>query len=397
MQVVAPEEVGFSAPRFQRLTRALQGWVDAGEIPGALMLVARRGQAAYCEALGYADIAGQRQPQADTLYRIYSMTKPITSLAVMLLSETGQLLLEEPVAKYIPEFADLEVYEGRLRARLARPITIKHLLTHTAGLTYDFLLTSPVDRMYAEGDLRDRDVPLDQWVKRLAKLPLVSQPGTRWRYSVATDVLGYLVQAVSGQPFDAFLRERIFEPLRMHDTGFYVPAGKTDRLAKLYGSGMWEIGPEQTGDYTQPPVWLSGGGGLVSSLEDYLRFCLMLRNGGELDGTRLVGRKTVELMTMNHIDPAIMPLDFDHDIMLGQGFGLGFSVVVDPAAYARPASAGTYGWGGAAYTNFWIDPVEDLIAIFMTQVFHINEDSKNVDFVDIHARLRPLVYQALVD
>src|SRR5690606_10148797 len=213
---------------------------DAGEVPGVLMLVARRGQVAYWKCFGMMDIEQQRPTQADTIYRIYSMTKPIVSVALLMLYEEGYFFLDEPVDAYIPEFRDLRVYiEGGEPQPLQRPITFHHLLTHTAGLTYDFLKTSPVDTLYEQANLRDRDVPLRDWIKKLAALPLVNQPGTVWRYSMATDVVGYLVEVLSGMPLDAFLQTRIFEPLGMIDTSFYVPPEKADRLATLYGSGLW--------------------------------------------------------------------------------------------------------------------------------------------------------------
>ncbi len=278
---------------------------------------------------------------------------------------------------------------------LDRPITFHHIFTHTAGLSYDWLQSSLVDRLYMDADVRNRDVPLSEWVNKIAALPLVTQPGTAWRYSMATDVLGALVEVLSGMRLDDFLRTRIFEPLGMVDTDFYAPHDRADRLAQLYGTGLWVIGTEHVPDFTQQPGWMSGGGGLVSTTADYLRFCQMLLNKGELDGARLLGRKTVEYMTRNHLPADLLPMAMDANPSPGYGFGLGVNVLLDPAAAGRLASVGEFGWGGAAYTHFWIDPLEDLIAIKMTQIFHRTQDGKAAPFRDMHTDLRTAVYQAL--
>lgn len=390
-----PEQVGFSKKRLGRLDAMLHRYVDDGKLPGVLTLVMRHGQIAYCHACGMMDIERQRRPEIDTLYRIYSMTKPIVSVAALMLYEEGRFYLDEPISEYIPAFKDTRVYNmGADPLPLERPITFHHIFTHTAGLSYDWLQSSPVDRLYMDADVRNRDVPLREWVKKIAGLPLVTQPGTKWRYSMATDVLGALVETLSGMRLDDFLRTRIFEPLGMVDTDFYAPPEKADRLAELYGTGLWVIG-DNAPDYTQQPVWMSGGGGLVSTTADYLRFCQMLLNKGELDGTRLLGRKTVEYMTSNHLPADLLPMAVDAKPDPGYGFGLGVNVMLDPTAAGRLASVGEFGWGGAAYTHFWIDPLEDLIAIMMTQIFHRTEDGKAVPFRDMHTDLRTVVYQAL--
>ena len=395
MNIVTPENVGFSSQRLQRFDSLLQGYIDSGLLPNAMMLVARHGEVAYFNHFGLADYARQRPVAEDTIYRIYSMSKPVTSVAVMMLLEEGHFQLDDPVSLFIPEFENVEIYvNDQARTRPDPPVTIHHLLTHTAGLTYDFLDTSPVDTLYEQADLRNRDVPLEQWIKRLTAQPLVFQPGENWRYSMATDVLGYLVQAVSGKPFEAFLQERIFDPLGMVDTAFYVPPEKVDRFAEVYGVGRWVIGPEHLGDFTQKPAWPSGGGGLVGTVNDYLRFCRMLANGGTFNGQRIISRKTMEVMTMNHVPVHLFPLTIGKP-MHGYGFGLGFNVLLDVAASGRVASAGEYGWSGAAGTHFWIDPVEDIIAIFMTQVMHRDEDQQPVITRSYQADLRTLVYQAL--
>jgi CubicO group peptidase (beta-lactamase class C family) len=400
MDIIKPETVGFSSRRLSRVDDLIQRYIDAGELPGAQMLIARQGQVVYWRSFGLMDIEAGRATQEDTLYRIYSMTKPIVSAALLMLYEEGRFMLDEPVAAYIPEFKDVRVYNGSDEPLpLERPITIRHLLTHTAGLTYDFLKSSPVDDLYRDADLRNREVPLRDWIKKLAALPLVNQPGAAWRYSMATDVLGYLVEVLSGQPLDVFLRTRIFEPLGMVDTDFYAPPDKADRLAVLYGSGsgFWVIGPEHVGDFTVKPGWLSGGGGLVGSAADYLRFCLMLRGGGALDGERLLGRRTVAYMASNHVSAELLPLKVSGDPMWGYGFGLGVQVLFDPVLAGRLASAGEYGWSGAAYTHFWIDPVEDVIAIKMAQIMHNDPDGVAVPYRDMNNDLRTVVYQALVD
>ena len=398
MNTTAPENVGFSSARLRRLDALMQRYVDERWLPGVLTVVSRHGKVAYCECAGLMDIESQKPVQVDTIFRIYSMTKPITSVAVMMLYEEGCLQLNEPVAKYIPAFGDLKVFvSDNERADCARPMTIRHLLTHTSGLTYDFLGDSPVDQMCKEAELHRRDASLQEMIDKLARLPLVHQPGSAWRYSMATDVLGYLVQGVSGMPFDEFLRERILQPLGMVDTDFYAPEAKLDRLATLYGSNLQVVDPARGGEYARRPRLSSGGGGLVSTAPDYLRFCQMMLNGGALDGVRILGRKTVELMTMNHLSPELMPIRFPDGPVEGVGFGLGFSVVTDVAATQVAHSVGSYGWGGAASTLCWIDPVEDMIVIMMTQLMTISEDETPPPRRDFGQDMRAVVYQALVD
>ncbi|MBN1284881.1 MAG: beta-lactamase family protein [Anaerolineae bacterium] len=370
----------------------MQRYVDEGTLPGALTLIARHGRVVYCECAGLMDIESRQPVQTDTIFRIYSMTKPITSVAVMMLYEENRFRLGEPVAEYLPEFADLKVFvDEDTRADLERPVTIHHLLTHTAGLTYGFIDDSPVDKMYQNAEVLRRVAPFEQVIAKLAEFPLVFQPGSLWRYSMAIDVLGYLVQVVSGMRFEDFLHEKIFQPLGMVDTAFYAPPEKAGRLATLYGSGLWRM-KDADFDHAQPPGWPSGGGGLVSTAGDYLRFCQMMLNGGELEGVRLLGRKTVELMTLNHLKPEqIAPGT------LGGGFGLGFGVVTDPAQMQVACSPGEFSWGGAASTVFWIDPVEDMIAIMMTQMMPATEDESPPPPYDFGGDLRAVVYQALVD
>lgn len=378
---VTPGEVGVSSDRLARLSDVMQAYVDDGKLAGIVTLLARRGKVFHFEKFGLRDIDSGRPMELDTIVRFYSMTKPITSAAVMSLHEEGHFQLDEPVSGFIPELSDLKVYAGmgETGMRLVdqeRPITIRHLLTHTAGLSNGVFEDSPVEDMYRKAFPRPYDTDLEGWVARLGELPLVYQPGAGWRYSVATDVLGRLVEVVSGQTFDRFLRERIFEPLGMPDTGFHVPEESLDRFATVYGpsdnGGIAALDSPAVMQFTRPVQMFSGGGGLVSTAADYFRFCQMMLNGGELDGTRVLGRKTIELMTANHLPPELIPFRISEQsesvsFTAGCGFGLGFKVVIDVAQTGIPGSVGSYAWVGAASTVFWIDPVEDLIAIFLAQ------------------------------
>lgn len=353
------------------------------------------------------------------------MTKPVTSVAAMMLYEDGAFQLDDPIAKFMPEFTEMQVLIGgdadNPQLEPARSlITVKQLLTHTSGLTYDFMFASPVDAMYRRDKITfaDGDTSLEEVVGRLARLPLVSHPGTRWNYSVSTDVLGRLVEVISGMPLDRFFEERIFKPLGMHDTAFYVSEDKLDRFATNYtptnpnpaflrpwgaeptailpepASGIKVADPAVGGRFSQPVKIFSGGGGLTSTTVDYLRFCNMLRNKGELDGVRLLGRKTVEFMTTNHLPGTMADMGqprFNNGAYGGGlGFGLGFGIILDPAAARAIGSPGEYFWSGMANTQFWIDPVEDLIVIAMTQVTPSSQ-------LPLRQRLRSLVYQALID
>ena len=334
--------------------------------------------------------------QLDTIFRIYSMTKPITSTAVLMLMEEGRLRLADPIAQYIPGFKDVKVLDnapgsGVRQVSADRPITIRDLLTHTAGLSYGFddVYIDELYRKHIWGPMETNpDLTLADWIGELAKLPLASQPGTRFRYSVATDVLGYLVQVISGMPFETFLKQRIFEPLGMIDTDFWVPPQKVERFAANYGpdaeAGLKVIDPPATSHYTRPSKAPSGGGGLVSTTGDYLRFAQMLLNKGELDGVRLLGRKTVELMTTNHLPDGVFSFDDP-----SAGFGLGVSVLLNLGKSQTLGSVGNFGWGGAANTNFWVDPKEELLGILMLQFMPS-------DTYPVVADFRNLTYQALI-
>src|SRR6266542_4611797 len=348
MMLVKPEEVGLSSQRLERIRTHFQQYIDAGKLAGTLTLVARRGQIAYCEPQGYLELARQRPMQRDTIFLIYSMTKPITSVGLMMLYEQGLFQLDDPVHKYIPTWANLRVFVSGnhpvfATAPVARPMTIRDLLSHTSGLTYGFMERTNVDAAYRKLGVADQTrsgYRLQDMVETLAELPLEFSPGTRWNYSVATDVIGHLIEVISGQRLDAYLRERILDPLGMRDTGFVLEDQQVARFAANYerqGDGSLKMidNPEQS-NYRKRSFF-SGGGGLLSTAPDYFRFTSMLQNMGELDGVRLLGRKTVELMTMNHLPGGQDLTDlaqagmFTETAYAGVGFGLGFSVALSPA------------------------------------------------------------------
>jgi CubicO group peptidase (beta-lactamase class C family) len=390
-----PEEVGLSSERLERVGEVFQAYADEGRLAGAVGMVIRHGRVAYQDAWGMRDVAARDRVETDDIFRIYSMTKPVTSVAVMMLYEEGKFFLDDPVGRYLPELASLPVAvldqanaDSIPTVRANRPMTIRDLLRHTSGLTYGIFSNTAVDQAYREGGVNGAETLADM-VAALGEIPLMFQPGTRWNYSVSTDVLGRLVEVVSGQPFDVFLRERIFAPLRMEDTGFHVPAPKHSRLSRIYGhAGTGAQRTLQLGDtvgYLSPPTNFSGGGGLVSTAQDYARFAQMLLNGGELDGARILSPTTIDLMTTDHLhdDGASFLAD-------GWGFGLGFTVKNQPALDGLPDSVGTYYWFGVAGTSFWIDPAQDLIGIFMIQI----NPNRDVNFRD---QFKRLVYQAVVE
>lgn len=403
--LLRPDAAGFSPARLQQLDRFLQQrYLDSGKLPGALTLIQRRGEIAHLSALGYMDMERKRAVEEDTLFRIYSMTKPVTSVAFMMLVEDGLVALEDPVHRHIPQWRDLGVYEGgfigtfRTR-RPQRPMLIVDLLRHTSGLTYGFQQRTNIDAAYRRLKLDEMggNSTLDGLIEGLAALPLEFSPGTVWNYSVATDVLGYLVGKLSGQPFEEFLRQRILGPLKMHDTDFLVPREKASRLAACYAAtpeGRMRLQDDpQRSPYLQAPAFVSGGGGLVSTAHDYLRFCRMLLAGGTLDGARILGPKTLQLMTSNHLPgdkelPDLSVSLFSEAAYAGVGFGLGFSVTMNTARTLLPGSAGEFSWGGMASTYFWVDPREELIVIFMTQLMPSTT-------YPIRRELRTAVYSAL--
>jgi CubicO group peptidase (beta-lactamase class C family) len=394
LPVAAPEEVGLSSERLARVGDVFEGYVEEGRIAGAVGMVARKGRLVYADQWGMRDVAAGDALEADDIFRIFSMSKPITSVAVMMLFEEGHFMLTDPVGRYLPELGSVEVAvlgEGAASSddipteRAQRPITIQDLLRHTSGLTYGVFSNTAVDQAYrAQGAL---SVPtIEEMVAVLGGIPLMYQPGERWNYSLSTDVLGRLVEVVSGQPFDVFLRERIFEPLGMEDTGFSVPALDRHRLSRPYG----HTGPTRSlalGDttgYDESVTRFSGGGGLVGTAADYLRFAQMLLNGGELEGVRILSPTSIELMTLDHL--ADRPSGW---LSPGWGFGLGFAVRKEAGLDGMPGSVGEYYWFGVAGTSFWVDPVEELIGVFMIQI----NPSRDLAFRN---QFKNLVYQAVI-
>ncbi len=402
MRIAAAESVGMSADRLANIKHKLSEYVENGNVAGFLTLVARHGEIVQLEAIGQRDSEASLPIELDTIFRIYSMTKPITSVALMMLYERGKFQLNDPVSKYIPAFAKTRVLSGYsfLGKELVAqdpPMTIQHLLTHTAGLSYGFFYDTPIDDMYRASIFRSQTASLEEKILGMAELPLRHQPGAAWNYSIATDVCGYLVQLLADMPFEDFLQGEIFAALGMVDTHFHVPADKLDRFAKLYqhrpsdGSFReYEGGPNiPAHDYSKPAQAPSGGGGLVSTISDYWQFAKMLLNRGEAEGVRILGRKTLEYMTLNHLPQDIMPIAIGLSTIGGRGFGLGFDVILDPAQTGVINSAGAFGWSGAAATNFWVDPQERIVGIIMTQLMD--------NLLPFQADFRALVYQALVD
>jgi CubicO group peptidase (beta-lactamase class C family) len=413
-----PESVGMNGERLARIDRFLaERYVDPGRLPCAQLLVARDGQVVHQTLLGHADLEAGRTLREDAIVRIYSMTKPITSIAFMMLFEEGLVALDEPVHKYIPEWKNLGVFvAGNAPAFLtrppSRPMLIVDLLRHTSGLTYGFQQRSNVDAAYREAKIGEvlKAGTLDTMIADLANIPLEFSPGEAWNYSVATDVIGYLIGKISGQPFEQFLKERIFNPLGMSDTDFHVPKEKAHRFAACYSAdppgkmtfhaterkGALTLQDDPaTSSFLAPPSLISGGGGLCSTAADYLTFCRALINGGEVGGVRLIGPKTLQLMTSNHLPggvdlPAMSRSLFSEAAYNGIGFGLGFAVTMEPAKTLIPGSPGEYNWGGAATTSFWIDPAEELITIFMTQVMPSSA-------YPLRRELRTLVYSAITE
>jgi CubicO group peptidase (beta-lactamase class C family) len=381
--------VGLSADRLERLDAAMQQMVDDGKLAGVVTMLARHGQTAFVDAAGVQSVGDETPMSADSIFLIYSMTKPITGLAMMMLYEEGRWRLNDPVSQHIPEFASLKVHNGvrddgsPMLVESDRSMTMRDLMTHTAG--FDYGGDDPVGRLYQEKNVLDADAPLQAMIDKLGTLPLRAQPGTSYYYSLSIDVQGYLVEQLSGQPFDEFLLTRIFQPLGMSNTAFFVPAGEVDRAARIHradDAGALELTGQAV--RTLPPAGPSGGGGLYSTAGDYLRFTQMFLNGGELDGVRLVSPRTVEMMRTNHLlaEP-------QRTMAPGRGWGLGFSVVTDAAAAGEPYPDGSYFWLGAAGTWFWIDPVNDLAFVGMIQ--HRGQAVREVQGLS-----RNLVYQALI-
>ena len=394
----APESVGMSSEALKSMAGFVNRHIAAGHISGGVTLVARHGKLIHLEAHGQRGLDDARPMTTDALFRIFSMTKPITTVAAMMLYEEGYFHLNDPVAKYLPELANLEVYQQDELVPVGRAITIEQLMTHTAGLTYGWANDHPVELAYQESALQYSE-NLDDFLAKLGVLPLRFTPGERYHYSIATDVLGALVERLSGETLETFLSTRLFQPLGMDDTFFNVPDDKLDRVVPNHG---WNpetnaLGPLPA-TYQMPiqgVTLFSGGGGLVSSARDYLIFCEMLRQGGSYKGVRILGPKTIEFMTMDHLTPEVRNKGATEypaqHLYPGQSFGLGFGVITDPGQTGVISSLGAYSWGGAANTKFWIDPEEDLIAIFMTQVM-------NAPFGDqLRFDMKVATYQAITE
>ncbi|TWB01421.1 serine hydrolase domain-containing protein [Bradyrhizobium stylosanthis] len=364
-----PETLGLSRARLQAMSDAFRREIDKGTVPGLTVLVARRGQVGWFEALGKQSPAGPAPMARDSIFRIFSMTKPIVSVGIMALVEDGHLLLADPVAKFIPEFADQKVgvvSGGKLElVPPKRPMTVQDLLRHTSGLTYEHQGDGPVHKLYQESRVRSRKITNAEHAALVASFPLVCQPGDEFNYSRSTDILGRIIEVVSGKSLGAFLTERILAPLQMAETGFSTSEANAHRLAEPFAADPWTGDKVALFNMLEQPVMESGGGGLVSTTMDYARFALMLRNGGTLDGNRIIGRKTLELMASDHLGPDVKT----NGTLLspGHGFGLGFAVRRDAGIAPFPGSVGNYFWSGIAGTFFWIDPKEDLFAVFMSQ------------------------------
>jgi len=405
-----PGNIGLSAERLARITKTIEADVAEGRIPGAVALIARDGKIGYFKAIGQANRETGQPMAPDTIFRIYSMSKPITSVALMMLYEEGLFRLKDPVSKYLPELKGLKVLVEKEDAGDAeesseaaagsnpdpahqlveaeRDMTVQDLLRHTSGLTYGFFGDSIVDQRYKDAEVISLDQTIGDMVGKLSEIPLKHQPGTTWEYSVSVDVIGRLVEVLSGQRFDRYLQERIFEPLGMTDTAFIVPEEKRGRFAQLYSpkedGGLKVTTSETRYWFTKDHQFFSGGGGLTSTITDYLRFCQMMLNGGELDGVRLLSRKTVNLMTIDHLE------GMEGRPSPGYGFGLGFAVAKDLSRTGVNGSVGEYNWGGAAGTRFWIDPEERMIGIYMVQILpHTN--------LHYGETFKVLAYQAIAD
>jgi CubicO group peptidase (beta-lactamase class C family) len=404
------EAVGMNGRRLERIRPAMQAYVDRGVYAGINTLIARRGKVVHAGEYGWRDKEAGQKMTADTIFRLYSMTKPIICTALMTLLEEGSFRLIDPLAKYVPAFGAVKVLEadGSLVAPV-RPIMVRDLMTHMSGLSYHFVEEAGVGKMYTEAKLLGAHHTLEAAIDDLARFPLAFQPGSRWRYSVGIDVAARVIEVISGRPLGIFLRERLFEPLGMTDTAFGVPAEKRSRVAAMYGrpdvldAGVtmgseftaWMSGVNDRIDVSKsypvdsPDVFVRGGHGLFSTIGDYFRFAQMLANGGKLDGERVIGRKTLELMHANYAPASLLPLEIGGLPLPGYGFGLGSRVLLDVAQSSAPGSVGEFGWSGAAKTHYWVDPKEELVGLFFTQSM-MSFDLPEFD-------LRALAYQAIED
>jgi CubicO group peptidase (beta-lactamase class C family) len=393
----SPEAVGISTERLKKIDDLLQNAVDDDYLPGAVVMIGRKGQIPYLEAFGYRDVAGKDPMEVDDIFRMASMTKPIVSVGIMMLYEEGYFLLDDPISKFAPEFAEMQVFgewdekkENYTTTPANKPITFRQLLSHTSGIGYPFINEDLRLIAQKKGLIQGYsvlDVSLKENMKILSEMPLVHQPGERWTYGLSTDLLGYLIEQISGQALDKFLQERIFKPLGMEDTGFYLEETKADRLAGLYfhnETGEYQRNPDPNANYpfTGAKRYFSGGAGLASTAEDYSKFLQMLLNKGSYNGQLILGRKTVELMTSDHL----------HGTKGGPtGFGLGFAIATEREAAKDLSSPGNYRWGGIFGTDFWVDPQEELFGIILTQVLPFQDKDH------FFARIQNTIYQTIID
>ena len=398
MELTNPETAGFSAERLFRINKLMNRYVDSGKLAGMVTCVARRGYVVHFDKFGYQDIQSKAPMELDTIFRIYSMTKPVTCTALMILYEESLFNLTDPISKYIPAFKNVRVWttDNEL-VDPVRPITVQDIMRHTAGLSYGGYESSSsyVDKLYDEADLFNTSLTNEEITARIASLPLISHPGEKWHYSMATDVAGYLVEVLSGQSLADFMQEKIIDPLGMHDTAFYIDPAKLNRFATLYGKtaddDLGVLDEPASSDFLPPIAAHAGGSGLVSTTADYLRFTQCILNKGEPEGVRLLGPKTVGLMTSNHLPATLLPIAFEGYVpMLGMGYGLGFGVMLDVAQTGMLGSVGDHSWGGYAETYFLIDPQEEMIAILMSQYLPSQT-------YPIRQEFRTAVYQALIE
>jgi len=402
MTLAKPESVGFSSERLERLHALMQQVVDQKQLPGAVTLLARHGKVVDYRTYGMRDAASGAPMTRDTIFRAFSMTKPVTGVAMMLLYEQGKWLPSDPISKYIPEFAQLKVCKGvdaagnMILEDPVHPPTMQELMTHTAGFVYGFFGNTPVDKAYQKAGVM-QSKSLREFIDKLAKIPLAYQPGTRWVYSASMDIQGYIVEKLSGQTLPDFMQEHIFKPLGMKDSGFFVPADKRGRFVTIYRSnehGEVVPAPGFGGEYAEQPGMPSGGGGMVTTAEDYFRFAEMLANGGELNGVRILSPAAAQLMSTNHLAPNLLTGEFGIGAQVmrpGLGYGYDCAVEYDPAEANLPDGRGTFFWDGAAGTWFWIDPTNDIVFVGMVQRV-LGPDSPAVEY-----QSRPAVYQALLN
>lgn len=397
LPVAAPADVGFDASRLSKVRTVMDDFINRGDRAGIITIVARRGKIVLQEARGRTAINSDTELQLDAIVRLYSMSKPVTSVAVMMLVESGKPALDDPVSKYLPEFAGQTVYvSGTATSIESKPVTremtIRDLLRHTAGLTYGIFANTPVDQLYRRNQILDRKLTLKETTRRLGTIPLIHEPGEQFNYSVAVDVLGRVVEVASGLGFDEFLQQHIFDPLDMKDTAFAVPDDKLDRFVANHvsrGGTLVVSDAPKSSRFRTTPAFLSGGGGLLGTARDYMRFCQMLLNGGELSGKRLLTEKSVAEMTRNQLPKKAYPIRVGGFPRPGVGFGLGFSVIAEPIPFAEFVPVGEYGWGGAACTHFWISPKHETVVVVLSQHMPFS--------LSLEAAIKPVVYGAIVD